>query len=167
MGNRSLYPDPGSLADLSSHAASNHPGRSDECSHPLLPRQCQASRLSGELATFHCLTGPNRVRLRCGLRVRPGKASPEGLLPLALTGLLVERVIYKVNSFQFTRSTRLVLALQRKANCAYLCATPLAERRYETCRLVITQTRKARMSRVKNEVVCLFLFEQAPQASTC
>ena len=33
------------------------------------------------------------------------------LLPLALAGLLVERVIYKVNSFQFTRSARLVLAL--------------------------------------------------------
>jgi|SRR5208283_635190 len=94
----------------------------DECSHPLLPRRCQASPLSGGLATFPCRTGPNRVRLRCGLRARPCKASPEGLLPFALARLLVERVIYKVNSFQFTRSTRLVLALQRKAKCAYLCA---------------------------------------------
>jgi hypothetical protein len=32
--------------------------------------------------------------------------------PLALAGLLVERVIYKVNSSQFTRSARLILALQ-------------------------------------------------------
>ncbi len=47
------------------------------------------------------------------------------LLPLALAGLLVERVIYKVNSFQFTRSARLLLALQRNAKNAYLCATPL------------------------------------------
>ena len=101
---------PGSSADLSPRAVSYHPGRSDECSYPLLPHRCQASPLSGGLATFQCITGPNRVRLRCGLRVRPCKASPEGLLPLALAGLLVERVIYKVNSFQFTRSARLVLA---------------------------------------------------------
>src|SRR5271157_6045873 len=32
--------------------------------------------------------------------------------PLALAGLLVEQVIYKVNSSQFTRSTRPILALQ-------------------------------------------------------
>ncbi|MGD0130066.1 MAG: hypothetical protein ABSF46_32505, partial [Terriglobia bacterium] len=48
-----------------------------------------------------------------------------GLLPLALAGLHVERVIYKVNSFQFTRSARLVLALQRNANGTHLCATRL------------------------------------------
>jgi hypothetical protein len=46
--------------------------------------------------------------------------------PLALAGLLVERVIYKVNSFQFTRSARLVLALQRKPKCGYLCAAPVS-----------------------------------------
>ena len=106
---------PGSSTDLSSRAVSYHPGRSDECSHPLLPRRCQASPLSGGLATFHCLTGPNRVRLRYGSRVRPSKASPVRLLPRALAGLLVERVIYKVNSFQFTRSARLILALRRSA----------------------------------------------------
>jgi hypothetical protein len=129
FGTSRLFPArsglPGSSADLSSHAASNHPGRSDECSHPLLPHRCQASPLSGGLATFHCLTGPNRVRSRCGLQVRPGKASPDGLLPLALAGLLVERVIHKVNSFQFTRSARLVLALQRSAQYAHLSATCL------------------------------------------
>ena len=37
------------------------------------------------------------------------------LLPRTLAELLVERVIYKVNSFQFTRSARLLLALQRNA----------------------------------------------------
>src|SRR5271170_7275012 len=127
LGSSCLFPTrwglPGSSADLSSHAASNHPGRSDQCSHPLLPHRSQASPLSGGLATLHCISGPNRVRLRCGLRVRPGKASPEGLLPLALAGLLVERVIYKVNSFQFTRSTRLILALQSSADSAHVCAT--------------------------------------------
>ena len=128
-GSSRLFPAPsglpGSSADLSSHAASNHPGRSDECSHPLLPRRCQASPLSGGLATFHCISGPNRVRLRCGLRVRPSKASPVGLLPLALAGLHVERVIYKVNSFQFTRSARLVLALpeERKVRVPLQCHT--------------------------------------------
>jgi hypothetical protein len=50
------------------------------------------------------------------------------LLPLPLTGLLVERVIYKVNSFQFTRSARLVLALQsnfsrRKITLRYAALT--------------------------------------------
>jgi len=72
---------PGSSADQSSHAASNHPGRSDGCSHPLFPHRSQGSPLSGGLATFHCITGPNRVRLRCGLRVRPGKASPVRITP--------------------------------------------------------------------------------------
>ena len=103
---------PGSSADLSSRAVSNHPGRPDGCSHPLLHRRWQASPLSGGLATFIFVTRPNRVRLRYGSRLRPGKASPAGLLRPALAGLLVERVIYKVNSSQFTRSARLVLALQ-------------------------------------------------------
>ena len=40
--------------------------------------------------------------------------------PLALAGLLVERVIYKVNSSQFTRSARLILALQTNAKNAYV-----------------------------------------------
>src|ERR1035438_7677533 len=43
---------PGSSTDLSSRAVSYHPGRSDGCSHPLLPRRYQASPLSGGLATF-------------------------------------------------------------------------------------------------------------------
>ena len=42
----------------SSRAASSHPGRPDECSHPLLPHRFQASPLSGGLAAFHCITGP-------------------------------------------------------------------------------------------------------------
>jgi len=43
---------PGSSTDLSSRAVSYHPGRSDGCSYPLLPHRCQASPLSGGLATF-------------------------------------------------------------------------------------------------------------------
>jgi hypothetical protein len=43
---------PGSSTDLSSRAVSYHPGRSDGCCYPLLPHRCQASPLSGGLATF-------------------------------------------------------------------------------------------------------------------
>jgi len=176
LGSSCLFPArsglPGSSADLSSHAASNHPGRSDECSHPLLPRRCQASPLSGGLATFHCISGPNRVRLRCGLRVRPSKASPVGLLPLALAGLHVERVIYKVNSFQFTRSARLVLALQRKAKHAYLCYPPVlgsfesapetgvaawslaADARLETWKVFPPAARQHLMERMRDRRIC-------------
>jgi hypothetical protein len=52
--------------------------------------------------------GSLALQLTCS----PRKASPTGLLQSALARLLVERVIYKVNSFQFTRSARLSLALR-------------------------------------------------------
>ena len=56
LGSSRLFPAPsglpGSSADLSSRAVSSHPGRPDECSYPLLPHRCQASPLSGGLATF-------------------------------------------------------------------------------------------------------------------
>jgi hypothetical protein len=52
--------------------------------------------------------GSLALRLTCS----PRKASPTGSLRSALARLLVERVIYKVNSFQFTRSARLSLALR-------------------------------------------------------
>jgi dipeptidyl-peptidase 4 len=52
--------------------------------------------------------GSLALQLTCS----PRKASPTGLLRSALARLLVERVIYKVNSFQFTRSARLSLALR-------------------------------------------------------
>lgn len=73
------------------------------------------SRLHHSLAGWPPSTGltrPTRVRFRYGSRVRPSKASSAELLPPTLAGLLVERVIHKVNSFQFTRSARLALALQ-------------------------------------------------------
>ena len=85
LGRVRLFPVPpglpGSSADLSPRAVSNHPGRSDGCSHPLLHRRCQASPLSGGLATFVFVTRPNRVRSRYGSRVRPSKASPVRITP--------------------------------------------------------------------------------------
>ena len=56
LGLSQLFPVPsglpGSSADLSPRAVSYHPGRSAGCSYPLLPHRCQASPLSGGLATF-------------------------------------------------------------------------------------------------------------------
>src|SRR5215472_7553593 len=101
---------PGSSADLSTRAAPNHPGRSDDCLCLLLRhRSCLASSKSGGLATFVFLSRPNRVHLRYGSRVRlPSPTAP--LLRLTLVRLHAEQAIYMVNSFQFTRSARLILA---------------------------------------------------------
>jgi hypothetical protein len=63
----------------------------------------------GRLATSVFLTWPNRVYLRYGSRVRLS-SSPAPLLESALVRLHVEQAIYMVNSSQFTRSARLVLA---------------------------------------------------------
>lgn len=41
----------GSFADLSLRAAPFHPEKSGDCFYPLLHRQCQASSISGGLAT--------------------------------------------------------------------------------------------------------------------
>jgi hypothetical protein len=60
-----------------------------------------------------CVSRPNRVRLRYGSRVRLTRLRLMELLPCTLARLLVERTIYKVNSFQFTGKTRLGLAHQR------------------------------------------------------
>lgn len=101
---------PDSSADLSTRAVPNHPGRSDGCLRLLLHhRSCLASSQSGGLATFVFLSRPNRVHLRYGSRVRlTGQPAP--LLGLAPARLHAEQAIYTVNSFQFTRSTRLILA---------------------------------------------------------
>ena len=55
--------------------------------------------------------GRIRFTLRYGSRVRLA-SSPAPSLELALTRLRVEQAIYTVNSFQFTRSARLILALR-------------------------------------------------------
>jgi hypothetical protein len=65
--------------------------------------------LVGGLATFVFLSRPNRVHLRYGSRVRL-TSPPAPLLGLALIRLRAEQAIYTVNSFQFTRSARLILA---------------------------------------------------------
>ena len=101
---------PGSSADLSTRAVPNHPGRSDSCICLLLHyRSCLASSKSGGLATFVFLSRPNRVHLRYGSRVRLATPPPPSLEATCLR-LRVEQAIYTVNSFQFTRSTRLILA---------------------------------------------------------
>jgi hypothetical protein len=101
---------PGSSADLSTRAVPNHPGRSAGCIRLLLHhRSCLASSKSGGLATFVFLSRPNQVHLRYGSRVRLA-SSPAPLLELTLARLRVEQAIYTVNSFQFTRSARLILA---------------------------------------------------------
>jgi len=101
---------PGSSADLFTRAVPNHPGRSASLHMPVASRSvCLASSKSGGLATFVFLSRPNRVHLRYGSRVRL-TSPPAPLLELALTRLRAEQAIYTVNSFHFTRSTRLILA---------------------------------------------------------
>ena len=101
---------PGSSANLSTRAVPNHPGRSDDCIRLLLRhRSCLASSKSGGLATFVFLSRPNRVHLRYGSRVHLA-SPPTPLLELALARLRAEQAIYTMNSFQFIRSARLILA---------------------------------------------------------
>ena len=111
---------PGSSADLSTRAVPNHPGRSDDCIRLLLRhRSCLASSKSGGLATFAFLSRPNRVHLRYGSRVcLPSRTTP--LLRLTLVRLHAEQAIYMVNSFQFTRSARLILAYPTNGRRAML-----------------------------------------------
>ena len=63
---------PGSSTDLSTRAAPSHPEElSDDCSRPLL--HLRLRRIHHSLADWpllSCVTGPKRVRLRCGSRVR-------------------------------------------------------------------------------------------------
>ena len=113
---------PGSLTDLSTCAVPYHPGKPDDCSLPLLHRRLQASSSLADWPLPLCVTRPKQVRLRYGSRVRfPGlhRADCSTTVPESLSA---ERVIRRVNSFQFTRSARLGLAHQR---------TPRAQRKTE------------------------------------
>jgi hypothetical protein len=65
--------------------------------------------------------GSLALRLTC----LPREASPAKLLQPTLAWLLVERVIYKVNSSQFTRSARLGLALRINTNEESLLLAPV------------------------------------------
>ena len=69
--------------------------------------------LVGGLATFVFLSRPNRVHLRYGSRVRLLTRQPRYQV-LTLAWLHAEQAIYKVNSFQFTRSARLILVTDHK-----------------------------------------------------
>ena len=104
---------PGSLTDLSTRAVLFHPGKPDECVHPLLLHRWQASASLAVWPLALSVTRPIQVRLRYGSRVRfPGlhRTDRSTTVPESLSA---ERVIRRVNSFQFTRSARLGLAHQR------------------------------------------------------
>src|ERR1039457_6903349 len=66
--------------------------------------------ISGRLLTFRLRNEANRVRLRCGSRVRLTSFRRTDCSIPRLLRLHVERAIYMVNSFPFTRSARLILA---------------------------------------------------------
>ncbi len=70
--------------------------------------------LLGQTGRSHSgVTRPNRVRLRYGSHVRRTRLRAADRSVNALDWLPVERVIHRVNSFQFTRSARLNLAHPR------------------------------------------------------
>ena len=104
---------PGSSADLYTRAAPNHPGKPHGCL-PVASPSVSGFILVGGLATFVFLSRPNRVHLRCGSRVRPYPVRQTDLSIPRWPGFMSEQAIYMVNSFQFTRSTRLILAYRPK-----------------------------------------------------
>ena len=104
---------PGSLTDLSTRAVPYYPGKSDECTRPLLLRRWQASASSAEWPPPISVTRPKWVRFRYGSRVRRTRLRTTDYSAPALDWLHVERAIYMINTSQFTRSARLGLAHQR------------------------------------------------------
>ena len=67
--------------------------------------------ISGRLAALHlCVTRPNRVHLRYGSHIHSAGLRPASCQPPA--SLPVERAIYRMNTSQFIRSARLILAHQ-------------------------------------------------------
>jgi len=103
---------PGSSINLSARAVPYHPGKPDSCTRPLLHCRHWASPILDGWPLSQSLTRPKRVRLRYGSRFRLSRLRQIGLPRPTLDRLLVKRTIYKVNSFQFTRLTRLGLAHQ-------------------------------------------------------
>ena len=82
-------------------------GPTGACS--LLPRRYQASSSLADWPPSISVTRPNRVRLRYGSQVCfPGFRQTDYSAPLRFS-YMYERAIYMVNSFQFTRSARLIL----------------------------------------------------------
>src|SRR5471032_3076589 len=109
---------PGFSTDLSTRAVPNHPGRSAGCNY-LLP-SVSGFTLVGRLAIPSSLTRPNRVHLPYSSRVRRHR-SPAPLLEPTPLWLHVEQAIYMVNSFQFTRSARLILAYRPSGSGNEVC----------------------------------------------
>ena len=103
---------PGSSANLSARAVPYHPGEPDSCIRPLLHCRHWASPILNGWPLSLSLTRPRRIRLRYGSRLRLTRLRQFGLPRPALDRLLAKRTTYKVNSFQFTRLTRLCLAHQ-------------------------------------------------------
>jgi len=113
---RTLPGLPGSSANLSARAVPYHPGEPDSCIRPLLHCRHWASPILNGWPLSLSLTRPKRIRLRYGSRLRLPRLRQIGLPRPALDRLLAKRTTYKVNSFQFTRLTRLCLAHQDKQN---------------------------------------------------
>ena len=107
---RAAWPGlPGSSTDLSTRAVPSHPGRSAGCFCLLLHQRSvwlHPSRRTGHLRIpIEAEPGSLALRLTCS-----PPDSPAALRLLALVRLHAEQAIYMVNSFQFTRSARLILA---------------------------------------------------------
>jgi len=123
---------PGSSTDLFTRADPNHPGRPSECL-PVASPLVSGFILVGGLATFVFLSRPNRVYLRCGSRVCPyqGFAIMDYSTP-RLLGYMSEQAIYMVNTFQFTRSARLILAHRPSGSGSHRCINrvPPSSREY-------------------------------------
>ena len=103
---------PGSSTNLSARAVPYHPGEPDSCIRPLLHCRHWASPILDGWPLSQSITRSKRVRLRYGSRFRLTRLRQIRLPCPTLDRLLVKRTIYKVNSFQFTRLTRLCLAHQ-------------------------------------------------------
>ena len=80
---------------------------------PLLPHRCQASS-SGRLATSVLRNEAESGSLALRLACLPPQFRPTHCSDSRPFGYMLERAIYMVNSFQFTRSARLILAYQRR-----------------------------------------------------
>src|SRR3989442_7445033 len=102
---------PGSSADRSPRAASNHPGESDGCLSPVTSPSIAGFVLIRQIGHSQRVTRLNRVRFRCGSWVRLARLRDADCSnSTRLLGYIDERAISRVSSFQLTRSARLGLA---------------------------------------------------------
>ena len=105
---------PGSSADLSTRAVPNHPGESTRCL-PVASLAVSGFVLRGSLATLVSLSRPNRV-YSITARVFAFRVLAKQIAPLRARWATCRTGNYMVNSFQFTRSTRLILAYRALAS---------------------------------------------------